>query len=104
MTRMLDVLEDFLEYEGYRYERIDGSITGSIRQESIDRFNGIVLVASLNVGKSLIVVFQCNAPSLFISNFSIRLNFYILTIHSMKFFGYSYFHIGKLLLCIFLRN
>nr|XP_018668322.1 chromodomain-helicase-DNA-binding protein 4 isoform X1 [Ciona intestinalis] len=39
MTRMLDILEDFLEYEGYKYERIDGSITGSIRQESIDRFN-----------------------------------------------------------------
>ncbi|XP_076814898.1 chromodomain-helicase-DNA-binding protein 3-like isoform X3 [Clavelina lepadiformis] len=39
MTRMLDILEDFLEYEGYRYERIDGSITGSVRQESIDRFN-----------------------------------------------------------------
>ena len=40
MTRMLDILEDFLEYEGYRYERIDGSITGSLRQEAIDRFNG----------------------------------------------------------------
>ena len=40
MTRMLDILEDFLEYEGYRYERIDGSITGSVRQEAIDRFNG----------------------------------------------------------------
>jgi len=40
MTRMLDILEDFLEYEGYRYERIDGSITGSLRQDAIDRFNG----------------------------------------------------------------
>jgi len=40
MTRMLDLLEDFLEYEGHRYERIDGSITGSVRQEAIDRFNG----------------------------------------------------------------
>ncbi|KAI7684861.1 hypothetical protein SSS_03217 [Sarcoptes scabiei] len=39
MTQMLDVLEDFLEAEGYKYERIDGSITGSIRQEAIDRFN-----------------------------------------------------------------
>ena len=28
MTRLLDILEDYLEYEGYRYERIDGSITG----------------------------------------------------------------------------
>ncbi|XP_054160501.1 chromodomain-helicase-DNA-binding protein Mi-2 homolog [Oppia nitens] len=39
MTRMLDILEDFLEYEGYKYERIDGGITGTLRQEAIDRFN-----------------------------------------------------------------
>ena len=39
MTRALDVLEDFLAYENYGYERIDGSITGKLRQESIDRFN-----------------------------------------------------------------
>lgn len=40
MTKMLDILEDFLEYEGYKYERIDGGITGSQRQDAIDRFNG----------------------------------------------------------------
>ena len=40
MTRMLDLLEDFLEGHGYKYERIDGSIGGTVRQESIDRFNG----------------------------------------------------------------
>jgi hypothetical protein len=40
MTKMLDLLEDFLEYEGYKYERIDGGITGGLRQEAIDRFNG----------------------------------------------------------------
>jgi len=39
MTKMLDILEDFLEGEGYKYERIDGAITGSVRQEAIDRFN-----------------------------------------------------------------
>ncbi|EFA09958.2 chromodomain-helicase-DNA-binding protein Mi-2 homolog isoform X2 [Tribolium castaneum] len=39
MTKMLDILEDFLEGEGYKYERIDGAITGSSRQEAIDRFN-----------------------------------------------------------------
>jgi len=39
MTRVLDILEDFLEGEGYRYERIDGGITGGTRQEAIDRFN-----------------------------------------------------------------
>lgn len=39
MTKMLDILEDYLEGEGYKYERIDGAITGSSRQEAIDRFN-----------------------------------------------------------------
>lgn len=40
MTKMLDLLEDFLENESYKYERIDGGITGGMRQEAIDRFNG----------------------------------------------------------------
>ena len=40
MTKMLDLLEDFLDFEGYKYERIDGSVTGALRQEAIDRFNG----------------------------------------------------------------
>lgn len=39
MTKMLDLLEDFLEADNYRYERIDGGITGSQRQDAIDRFN-----------------------------------------------------------------
>ena len=39
MTKMLDILEDFLEFNGWKYERIDGSITGGERQEAIDRFN-----------------------------------------------------------------
>jgi len=45
MTKMLDLLEDFLEYEGYKYERIDGGITGGLRQEAIDRFNGTCVPA-----------------------------------------------------------
>ncbi|CAD5223983.1 unnamed protein product [Bursaphelenchus okinawaensis] len=39
MTRLLDILEEFCDHLGYRFERIDGSITGQLRQESIDRFN-----------------------------------------------------------------
>ncbi|KAJ8319853.1 hypothetical protein KUTeg_001440 [Tegillarca granosa] len=39
MTKVLDILEDFLEHEQYKYERIDGGITGSLRQDAIDRFN-----------------------------------------------------------------
>ncbi|XP_058876849.1 chromodomain-helicase-DNA-binding protein 3 isoform X1 [Acipenser ruthenus] len=39
MTRMLDLLEDFLDFDGYKYERIDGGVTGALRQDAIDRFN-----------------------------------------------------------------
>lgn len=39
MTKMLDLLEDFMEGEGYKYERIDGNVTGQLRQDAIDRFN-----------------------------------------------------------------
>lgn len=46
MTKMLDLLEDFLENEGYKYERIDGGITGGMRQEAIDRFNGELILIS----------------------------------------------------------
>merc|ERR1719470_513773 len=39
MTRVLDLLEDFMEGHGWKYERLDGTITGSVRQAAIDRFN-----------------------------------------------------------------
>lgn len=39
MTKMLDIMEDLCDYLGYKYERIDGSITGQSRQDAIDRFN-----------------------------------------------------------------
>ncbi|KAK4311657.1 hypothetical protein Pmani_016856 [Petrolisthes manimaculis] len=39
MTKMLDVLEDLCDGMAYKYERIDGGITGLARQEAIDRFN-----------------------------------------------------------------
>ena len=39
MTRMLDILEDYLEHEQYKYERIDGGVTGQSRQDAMDRFN-----------------------------------------------------------------
>jgi len=47
MTKMLDLLEDFLENEGYKYERIDGGVTGGMRQEAIDRFNGEGIMPSI---------------------------------------------------------
>ncbi|KAG7256600.1 hypothetical protein CRUP_012898 [Coryphaenoides rupestris] len=51
MTKMLDLLEDFLENEGYKYERIDGGITGGMRQEAIDRFNAEPIVSTGSMSK-----------------------------------------------------
>ena len=42
MTKMLDIMEDLCDHLAYKYERIDGSITGQCRQDAIDRFNGIL--------------------------------------------------------------
>jgi chromodomain-helicase-DNA-binding protein 7 len=38
---MLDVLEDYLNERELKYERVDGSITGSKRQQAIDRFQTV---------------------------------------------------------------
>ena len=39
MTRMLDLLDTYLEQRGYRAARIDGSISWQDRQESMRSFN-----------------------------------------------------------------
>lgn len=39
MTRMLDVLEAFLNLHGYTYVRLDGSVGVENRQKMVDRFN-----------------------------------------------------------------
>ena len=39
MTRVLNLLEDYLRWQAYPYERIDGCIKGNDRQAAIDRFS-----------------------------------------------------------------
>nr|CAD7406195.1 unnamed protein product [Timema poppensis] len=39
MVRCLDILEDYLIYRKYPFERIDGRIRGNLRQAAIDRFS-----------------------------------------------------------------
>ena len=53
MTRLLDILEDYLEYEKWGYGRIDGSIMGKDRQAAIDRFNSKCVPNINNVVLSL---------------------------------------------------
>jgi hypothetical protein len=38
MIRVLDIIEDYLNYRGYTHERIDGRVRGNERQGAIDRF------------------------------------------------------------------
>ena len=70
MTKMLDLLEDFLENEGYKYERIDGGITGGMRQEAIDRFNGEIIHTNLDLSFSFVInPFFCHFPEFLLSFF-----------------------------------
>eukprot|EP01088_Endostelium_zonatum_P008284 TRINITY_DN209_c0_g4_i2.p1 TRINITY_DN209_c0_g4~~TRINITY_DN209_c0_g4_i2.p1 ORF type:complete len:852 (+),score=262.86 TRINITY_DN209_c0_g4_i2:174-2729(+) len=39
MVRLLDILEEYLNYKKYKYERIDGGVRGNDRQAAIDRFS-----------------------------------------------------------------
>uniref|UniRef100_A0A0D9WEC8 Helicase C-terminal domain-containing protein n=1 Tax=Leersia perrieri TaxID=77586 RepID=A0A0D9WEC8_9ORYZ len=39
MTRLLDILEDYLMYKGYQYCRLDGNIGGEDRDASIEAFS-----------------------------------------------------------------
>lgn len=39
MVRCLDILEDYLIYRQYSYERLDGRIRGPVRQAAIDRYS-----------------------------------------------------------------
>lgn len=39
MTRLLDILEDYLMFRGYLYCRIDGNTDGEDRDTSIEAFN-----------------------------------------------------------------
>ena len=38
MTKVLDLIEDAVRFWEFKYERIDGGITGNARQAAIDRF------------------------------------------------------------------
>lgn len=39
MVKVLDIVEDYARYRGFGYERLDGSIKSSDRQQAIDRFS-----------------------------------------------------------------
>eukprot|EP00276_Gloeochaete_wittrockiana_P007482 CAMPEP_0184664646 /NCGR_PEP_ID=MMETSP0308-20130426/53797_1 /TAXON_ID=38269 /ORGANISM="Gloeochaete witrockiana, Strain SAG 46.84" /LENGTH=1546 /DNA_ID=CAMNT_0027108181 /DNA_START=71 /DNA_END=4711 /DNA_ORIENTATION=+ len=38
MTHMLDVVEDYVQWKGWRYERLDGRMRGDLRQKAVESF------------------------------------------------------------------
>ena len=38
MTRLLDILEDYLTFKKYKYNRIDGDTSMELRDEQIESF------------------------------------------------------------------
>lgn len=38
MTRMLDILEDYLSWRGYQFRRLDGTVSNDARREAMDEF------------------------------------------------------------------
>ncbi|XP_029683668.1 chromodomain-helicase-DNA-binding protein 1-like [Takifugu rubripes] len=47
MTRMLDIVEDYMEYKDYSYERLDGSIRGEDRDQAVKNFSNNDIFAFL---------------------------------------------------------
>lgn len=55
MVRVLNILEDFLKYRGYLYERLDGTSRAAERKEAVDRFckpsmNRFIMLLSTKAG------------------------------------------------------
>lgn len=55
MVRVLNLLEDFLKFRGYSFERLDGSSRSSDRKEAVDRFckpsaNRFIMLLSTKAG------------------------------------------------------
>ena len=39
MTRVLDVLEDYLDWRGFHHLRLDGNVSSADRGELVEKFN-----------------------------------------------------------------
>ena len=60
-TMMLDLIEDYLRWRGYVFERLDGAVKGQQRQEAVDRFNRASEAADEELGKSFVFLLSTKA-------------------------------------------
>ncbi|KAF4696411.1 choline dehydrogenase 7, partial [Perkinsus olseni] len=56
MTRMLDIIQDYLRWRGYMSERLDGNSSSTDRQAAIDRFNTPAGGVGINLTAASVVV------------------------------------------------
>lgn len=76
---VLDILEDMMNFRGYNYERVDGSINGKERQRSIDRFqdsssDGFVFLLTTRAGGVGITLTAADTVILFDSDWNPQLD------------------------------
>ncbi|KAL4858477.1 ISWI chromatin-remodeling complex ATPase [Chlorella vulgaris] len=57
MTRMIDILDDYCDYRGYPYCRIDGNTSGEDRESQIEEYNKVLCVGVVVVEGSEKFVF-----------------------------------------------
>lgn len=73
-THILDILEDYLRYKKYKFERLDGSVKPADRQLAIDRFkndeNSFVFLISTKAGGVGINLTAANTVILFDSDWN----------------------------------
>lgn len=74
MLGVLDILEDYLEYRDWEFERLDGRISGDQKQQAIDRFNSnensFVFLLSTRAGGVGINLTAANTVVIFDSDFN----------------------------------
>jgi hypothetical protein len=52
MVMILDILEDYMNYRGFKFERIDGGVRGSDRQVNLDLILSLLTTIVNPIGKN----------------------------------------------------
>ncbi|KFO12751.1 Chromodomain-helicase-DNA-binding protein 1-like, partial [Balearica regulorum gibbericeps] len=78
MTQLLDILQDYMDYRGYSYERLDGSVRGEERHLAIKNFGQQPIFIFLNINSPAAPLFFagdifCDLLSLFIGGVGMNL-------------------------------
>ena len=89
MTRLLDILEDYCMWSGYKYCRLDGSTDHSVREEQIIAFNApnsekFIFLLSTRAGGLGINLATADVVILYDSDWNPQVRIYSLTFTTGK--------------------